>query len=92
MAHRVFETDDEGANALAEDDLVSRQNVIEKNGDPWDVDGTVVLVEGDEQALDRAEEIVEDAGGRVSPKGDEIKADIDAEEDNAAAGVGAVFG
>jgi hypothetical protein len=92
MPYRVFETDDEGANELNEDDLVSRQNITEKNGDRWDVDGTVVLVEGNEEALDHAEEIVEEHGGRVSPDGEQIKADIDAEEDNAAAGVGAVFG
>lgn len=92
MPHRVFETDDEGANALSEHDLVSRQTVVVKDGERWDVDGKVVMVDGDEEALDEAEAIIEDLGGRVSPKGDEIKDDIDAEEDNAAAGIGAVFG
>lgn len=92
MPYRVFETDDEGANELSEHDVISRQTVVVKDGDRWDVDGKVVMVDGDEEALDQAEEIVEDLGGRVSPKADEIKADIDAEEDNAAAGIGAVFG
>lgn len=92
MPHRVFETNDDGANALSEDDFVSRQTVVVKDGDRWDISGKVVMVDGEEDALDRAEEIVTDVGGRVSPKGDKIKADIDSEEDDAAAGIGAVFG
>lgn len=92
MPYRVFETDDETANAISEDDLVSRQTVVVKDGTPWDIDAKVVMVDGAEEALDRAEEIVEEHGGSVSENADEIKADIDAEEDNAAAGVGAVFG
>lgn len=92
MPYQVFETDDEGANAIQEDDLVSRQTIVVKDGTPWDIDGKVVLVDGSQDAIDRAEEIVEDAGGSVSDKADDVKADIDAEEDNAAAGMGAIFG
>lgn len=92
MPYRVFETDDEGANTLSEDDLVSRQTIVVKDGDPWEIDGKVVMVDGTDEALERAETLIEDAGGSLSERAEEIKADIDSEEDNAAAGIGAVFG
>lgn len=92
MSYRVFETDQKGANALAEDDLVSRQTMIVKDGKAWEIAGQVVVVEGSEDALDRAEALVTEAGGRVSPKAEAIKADLDAEGDAAAEGMGALFG
>lgn len=92
MSYEVFETTPDGADALADDDTVSRQTIVVRDGDAWELEGKVVLVEGNEDAVDRARAIVEDAGGGPSERAEEIKADIDAEEDNAAAGVGAVFG
>jgi hypothetical protein len=92
MPYEVFETTPEGADALADDDEVSRQTIVTRNGDAWDVDGKVVLVEGSEDALDWARSIVEDHDGSVSSKADEIKADIDAEQDSAAEGIGNIFG
>jgi hypothetical protein len=92
MSYEVFETPPEGADALADDDEVSRQTLVTRDGDAWDVDDKVVLVEGNEDAIDRAREIVEEHGGKVSEKADEIKADIDAEQDSAAEGIGNIFG
>ncbi len=92
MPFRVFETTQEVADELLNDNVVSRQTVTVKDGGAWDIDGKVVLVDGAEDALDRAEEIVVENDGSVSDKADDIKADIDAEEDSAAAGLGSIFG
>jgi hypothetical protein len=92
MPYRVFETDQKGADLLTKDELVNRQTIVIKDGQQWGVQGKVVLIDGTENALDTAEKLVKSAGGRVSTKGDKIKHDIDAEEDNAAGGVGFIFG
>ncbi len=92
MPYRVFETNDDGVRALEEDDLVNRQTIVIKDGTPWEVDGKVVIVEGSEEALERAAELVDDAGGQPADNAEQIKADIDAEDDAAAAGMGAIFG
>ena len=92
MAYRVFETDQNGVDALTQDDLVNRQTLIIKDGKPWDVDGKVVLVDGSEAALEQAEALIKEAGGSVSEKGAKIKADLDEEGEGAAEGVGFLFG
>jgi hypothetical protein len=92
MSYEVFETTPEGSDALADDDLVSRQTLVTRNGDEWDVDGKVVLVEGNEEAIEKARSIVEEHGGQASENAEEIKADIDAEQDSAAEGIGNIFG
>jgi len=92
MPYEVFETTGEGADALADDDLVARQTLVVKEGAPWDVDGKVVLVDGSEEAIERASEIVADHDGEVSDDAENIKADIDSEQDSAAAGIGNIFG
>lgn len=92
MSYQVFETGPEGADALADDDEISRQTLVVRDGDEWGLDSKVVLVEGSEDAIDRASSIIEDKGGSVSEKAEEIKADIDSEQDSAAAGVGNLFG
>lgn len=92
MAYRVFETDQRGVDLLTKDELVNRQTLVIKDGEPWGVKGKIVLVDGTENALDAAEKLVKSAGGVVSTKGEKIKRDIDSEEDSAAGGVGFIFG
>lgn len=92
MPFRVFETNDEGAGALTNDELVNRQTITVKDGGPWEIDGKVVLVDGSQEAIERAEELIEEHDGSVSERADEIKADIEAEEEGAAAGLGSIFG
>lgn len=92
MSYEVFETTPEGADALADDDLVSRQTLVVRDGDEWGLDAKVVLVEGNEDAIDQARSIIEEKGGAPSENAEEIKADIDSEQDSAAAGVGNLFG
>lgn len=92
MSYEVFETSPEGADALADDDEVSRQTLVVRDGDEWGLDAKVVLVEGNEDAIDRARSIIDEEGGGPSDRAEEIKADIDSEQDSAAAGVGNLFG
>ncbi|MDX1611473.1 MAG: hypothetical protein R3185_03825 [Candidatus Thermoplasmatota archaeon] len=92
MPYRVFVTNQEAVNDLTDDELVNRQTLVIKDGASWDLDGKVVLVDGSEQALDQAQAIIEEHGGSVSDKAEEIKADIDDEQEGAAAGLGSIFG
>lgn len=92
MSYEVFETTPQGADALADDDRVSRQTIVVRDGEEWEIDGKVVLVEGTEEALEQARAIIEEHEGTASEKAEQIKADIDAEQDSAAEGIGNIFG
>jgi hypothetical protein len=82
-------------NEALKDDLVSRQSIVIREAKVLgeDIEGTLLLVEGTEEAVERAKEIFEELGKAL--KDDEAKSAYDkfkAEEDTVANGVGFLFG
>ena len=94
----IFSIDKERTGKMNEalkDDLVSRQSIVirEANVLGEDMEGTLLLVEGTEEAIERAKEIFEELGKVLQD--DEAKSAYDkfkAEEDTVANGVGFLFG
>lgn len=81
-------------DALLKDDLVSRQSVTIRDARSLGVDreGTIVLVEGSPAAVDRAEKLLEGAGGRL--QGAEAEAAyrrFRTQDEDAAMGMGLLF-
>lgn len=92
MPYQVFEANADAIAALEKDDVTSRQSIVVKDGATWDIKGKVVIVEGTEDGVKKAEELVKAAGGSVSAKAAAVKAAVDAEADDSAGGVGFIFG
>ena len=94
----IFRIDKEKTGKMNEalkDDLVSRQSIVIREAKVLgeDMEGTLLLVEGTEEALDRAKEIFEGIGEALQE--DKAKSAYDkfkAEEDTVADGVGFLFG
>lgn len=92
MPYQVFEANADAIAALEKDDVTSRQSIVVKDGSAWEIKGKVVIVEGSEEGVKKAEELVAAAGGVVSPKAAAVKAAVDAEAEDSAGGVGFIFG
>jgi len=94
----IFSIDKERTGKMNEalkDDLVSRQSIVIREAKVLgeDMEGTLLLVEGTEEAIERAKEIFEELGNVLQD--DEAKSAYDkfkAEEDTVANGVGFLFG
>ena len=94
----IFSIDKERTGKMNEalkDDLVSRQSIVIREAKVLgeDMEGTLLLVEGTEEAIERAKEIFEELGKALPD--DEAKSAYDkfkAEEDTVANGVGFLFG
>ena len=94
----IFSIDKERTGKMNEalkDDLVSRQSIVIREAKVLgeDMEGTLLLVEGTEEAIERAKEIFEELGKVLQD--DEAKSAYDkfkAEEDTVANGVGFLFG
>lgn len=94
----VFSIDKERTGKMNEslkDDLVSRQSISIREAKVLgeDMEGMLLLVEGTEEAIERAKEIFQDIGERLPEE--RAKAVYDkfkAEEDTVADGVGFLFG
>lgn len=96
MAYRVFEVrtkDRPLLDAAMQDDTLSRQSIVIRDARHFgfDRDTMFVLIEGVDDAMFRAEGLILDFGRRL-PEADDIYQRIKAEEDEAAGGVGFVFG
>jgi hypothetical protein len=80
---------------LVQDDMVSRQTIIVRDMASLNLEGddTLILVEGSKEALEKALEIVGDDGSPLSgEEKDRIYVTIMDAEENAAEGLGLMFG
>lgn len=96
--YRVFRVPPAHASrveALLKDDLVSRQSVLVRDARSLGVEGegTIVLVEGSEAALARADSLLEGAAARLPAKeADAAYARFKSQDEDAASGMGLLFG
>lgn len=82
------------AREVTEDDLISRQSVTSRDAQALGTgrEGLLVVVEGDERALHRFEELAPEARRLKGREGEEAYRRLKAEEEDAASGVGFLFG
>ncbi len=83
------------ARSLVSDDLVSRQSVTLRDAEALgaDLEGLVVAIEGLEAAIERFAELAGDAAQRLpEAKAAAVQALLKREEEDAAEGVGFLFG
>jgi hypothetical protein len=99
MSYIIFEvkTDDVGnINKVTKDDLVSRQSILTRDASALGVNKEVsyLKVEGSKEGLDKATELAKEYGfTKLSEKdAEEINEKILAEEEEAADGMGMIFG
>ncbi len=92
---RVLPADAAKIDDLLKDDLVSRQSVVVRDARSLGVEGqgTLVLVEGIDEALQRAAAVL-DAGGTPlgAAEADAAYRRFKAQDEEAASGLGLVFG
>ncbi|MGA1821236.1 MAG: hypothetical protein ACMUIG_01760 [Thermoplasmatota archaeon] len=79
---------------IVQDDLVSRQTIAvrEASGLGMEGDDTYVLIEGSDQSLKKAVELLGDDGSTVVEGKEEIYTRIKKAEDEVAEGLGLMFG
>lgn len=79
---------------LVQDDLVSRQTIAVREASGLDMEGddTFVLIEGSDEALKKAVELLGDEGTNVEDGKDDIYAKIKEAEEKVAEGLGLMFG
>ncbi|MBI5001366.1 MAG: hypothetical protein HZB92_07580 [Euryarchaeota archaeon] len=98
MVYAIFQykkADGQKVEAVLADDIVSRQSIVLRDGDAVgkDKEHKFMLVEGSEEAIKRAEELVKVSGGaRVTEGAETLHATIKAQDDEAASGMGMIFG
>lgn len=96
MSYTVFTVTDKGAaDALYEDDLVSRQSITVRDAAAIgrDEDVRYILLEGSDEAQERAEELLgDDAEVLDGDDAEEIRDTIKDRDEAGAAGMGAIFG
>lgn len=94
----IFSIDKEKTGKMNEalkDDLVSRQSIVIREAKVLgeDMEGTLLLVEGTEEAVERAKEIFKEIGEPLPDEKSKSAYDkFKAEEDTVANGVGFLFG
>ncbi len=92
---RVETKDSKGMDQVLKDDLVSRQSISSRDAKALGAPGTgtLVLIEGNPLALERAEELFKGVGERVpDPEANRIYDLFKRESEDVAEGVGFVFG
>jgi len=98
MAYEIFEISEENKKVIEEvknDDLVMRQSIWTRDAASLGKDGDKIFIkiEGNEKALERAEEIIGEKGRKL--KGDEkeeINKKFVGDEEAASEGMGFIFG
>ncbi|MFP3871313.1 MAG: hypothetical protein ACOC55_00730 [Candidatus Natronoplasma sp.] len=95
--YEVFEVKSEKKDIVGDilsDDLISKQNTDVKEGSSlgFKEEVTYVMVEGEEEAVEKARELFEEEGVEAAENADEVRDKIKEEEEAAAHGVGTVFG
>jgi hypothetical protein len=98
MAYAIFEIEKENAGVVDEikkDDMVSRQSIWTRDAASLGLEGESIFlkIEGSEEAIERAEEIMGDKAKKVEgEKAEEINAKFVADEEKASEGMGFIFG
>jgi glutamate synthase domain-containing protein 3 len=98
MGVAVFIVDNENKGKLRDvtnDDLISRQSITLRDASALSIDkeAQVLIIEGEDGALERARELIKDIGEEQDEtKASEIVAKVKSEEEDAAEGVGFIFG
>ena len=99
MSYFIFEVkteDVKNINKVAKDDLVSRQSILTRDASALGIDKDVsyLKIEGSEEGLKKASDLAEEHGfTKLSEKdAEEINEKILAEEEEAADGMGMIFG
>lgn len=94
--YRVFRVPSAGAQeALLKDDLVSRQSVEVRDAKALGVggEGTLILVEGAEAGVARAEALLQGVGRALpGPEAEAVYRRFRSQDDEAASGMGLIFG
>lgn len=96
--YAIFSVKPENATkieGLLKDDLVSRQSITIRESSVLGIQGlgTLVLVEGEEKAVRKSEELFKDIGEKVlGEKATSIYDKLKKEEEDVAQGVGFIFG
>ena len=98
MPYEIFDVKKENEPKIAEilkDDIVSRQSILMRDAKVFDLKdlGKLVLIEGDEKALKKAEELFTDVGKKLEGKEKEdVYKKFKDEESEVLGGMGLVFG
>ncbi len=92
-----IETDKYGQakNKVYSDELVSKQSIIIRDASPLGMKkaGYYMLIDGEDEAIKLAKEILADAAHELSgPEAEKVIAAIEKQESSAAEGFGAIFG
>ncbi len=95
--YEVFEVGSEKSDVISDilsDDLISRQNSKVRDGESFGFkeNVTYVMVEGKEEAVEKAKDLFEEEGVEVAENREEVKEKFEEEDQAAAEGVGTVFG
>jgi hypothetical protein len=94
----IFSIDNEHKGkirGITSDDLISRQSITQREASALGIEEEtqIVIIEGDDSALDRARELFKDIGKEQDEaKTNEILEKIKEDEEGAAEGVGFIFG
>ncbi|WP_455393274.1 hypothetical protein [[Eubacterium] cellulosolvens] len=98
MAYIIISVPNENKNKVKEvlrDDIISRQSITTRDASALKIEkeAQLILIEGEDNALERAKELFKDLGtleeGQVA---EDIYAKFKKDEEGAAAGVGFIFG
>ena len=97
MEYAVFEVpgDKKGdISRVTGDDLVSRQSIATRDAKALSLEGDfhLVLIEGSPEGVSRARDLFKELGIGESPDAEAVRSKIKAEEDDAADGMGLIFG
>ncbi len=98
MAYAIFEIKKEDESIVEEvkkDDLVSRQSIWTRDAKSLGIEGDSVFlkIEGDEEAIKKAEEILEDKARLLEGEEKEkVNEKFIADEEKASEGMGFIFG
>lgn len=98
MTYVIFSVDNEKKNKIKEilsDDMVSRQSITQRDAKALKIEkeAQIVLIEGEDSALDKAKELFQEVGDLIEgSEAEEIYNKLKEDEAGAAAGVGFIFG
>ncbi|MBC7128897.1 MAG: hypothetical protein H5T45_04100 [Thermoplasmatales archaeon] len=98
MGYEIFEVTKENEkifDELAKDDIVSRQSIWKRDAKSLGIEGNSIFIkiEGSEEAIKRAEEILKDKVKKIEgERKEEINKKFVEDEESASAGMGFIFG
>ena len=98
MTYVIFEAKSENIgkiNKLIKDDLVSRQSILTRDSNSFDIKGdySYVKIEGSKEGIKKAEELAKELELKKldEKKAKKINKKIEEQEDSAASGIGMIF-